>query len=230
MNQNLSNWEHTKPLSNYHFNDQIVDNLSDYCWIIGNFSNTWQDDLNALITQARDFTWENRKFTCGRNGPISPMLEQEEYDIEQGLGNPKMALLKVVDDIEQIPPLKEIVDFFDLDKVKVRIHVQATGQVFNRHIDKLDDIFPGVPKEKIVRIAVMLTDWVPGHFYQYGNAIYDRWRAGDAHWFDWVNVPHATANASNHIRATLQITGLLKDSSYRLEKRNSSTSLNENNH
>jgi hypothetical protein len=25
---------------------------------------------------------------------------------------------------------------------------------------------------------------------------------------DWANVPHATANASNHARATIQITGL----------------------
>jgi hypothetical protein len=53
----------------------------------------------------------------------------------------------------------------------------------------------------------MLEDWEPGQFYMYGNLVYDRWRAGDAHVFDWPNVPHATANASRKIRPALQVTG-----------------------
>ena len=42
----------------------------------------------------------------------------------------------------------------------------------------------------------------------YGNFVYERWKAGEAHIFDWANVPHATANASNFPRPTIQITGL----------------------
>ena len=38
--------------------------------------------------------------------------------------------------------------------------------------------------------------------------LYQQWHAGDFHIFDWPNVPHATANASQHSRITLQITGL----------------------
>jgi hypothetical protein len=38
-----------------------------------------------------------------------------------------------------------------------------------------------------------------------------RWRAGDAHVFDWANVPHATANASRSMRPALQVTGLKTD-------------------
>jgi hypothetical protein len=45
----------------------------------------------------------------------------------------------------------------------------------------------------------------------YGNHIYERWKAGEAHIFDWPNVPHATCNASSHPRPTLQVTGLKTD-------------------
>ena len=66
--------------------------------------------------------------------------------------------------------------------------------------------------EQIVRLTIMLQDWEPGQFYTYGNIIYSHWRAGEIHTFDWKNVPHATANASNHPRpAVLQITGLKTD-------------------
>ena len=35
--------------------------------------------------------------------------------------------------------------------------------------------------------------------------------AGEAHIFDWANVPHATANASNMVRPAVQLTGLKSD-------------------
>ena len=54
----------------------------------------------------------------------------------------------------------------------------------------------------------MLQDWEPGQFIMYGNLQYDRWRAGDIHTFDWQNIPHATANASNKPRPMLVVTGV----------------------
>ena len=42
----------------------------------------------------------------------------------------------------------------------------------------------------------------------YGNQQFDRWRAGEVHKFDWQNLPHATANASNIPRPMLVITGV----------------------
>jgi len=41
--------------------------------------------------------------------------------------------------------------------------------------------------------------------------ILSHWRAGDAHTFDWANVPHATANASRSPRPTLIMTGTKTD-------------------
>ena len=54
----------------------------------------------------------------------------------------------------------------------------------------------------------MLSGWEPGQFYEYCNLIYSDWRGGEVHIFDWMNVPHATANASNYPRPAVQITGL----------------------
>jgi len=38
--------------------------------------------------------------------------------------------------------------------------------------------------------------------------MYDKWRAGEVHVFDWSNVPHCTSNASSYPRPVLQMTGL----------------------
>jgi len=38
--------------------------------------------------------------------------------------------------------------------------------------------------------------------------MFDRWRAGDIHTFDWQNLPHATANASLTPRPMLVVTGV----------------------
>jgi hypothetical protein len=82
--------------------------------------------------------------------------------------------------------------------------------MFNLHIDKLQERCPDNP-ERVIRMTVMLADWEPGQFYSYGNYTYSHWGAGDAHVFDWANVPHATANASRLMRPTLQVTGLKTD-------------------
>ena len=79
--------------------------------------------------------------------------------------------------------------------------------MFNLHIDKLWDRCIDDP-EQVCRITFFLDDWKPGQFYMYGNYVYSHWKAGEAHIFDWPNVPHATANTSNYPRAILQVTGL----------------------
>ena len=215
-----SNWELSKANSVYHFDNTRQDQPGEWFWVIGRFNNVWHADLEAIKTASRSMTWENRKFTMGRQGPVSPLLAQEEYDVAQGGGDPKMSLVDIFDDIQSYSNLQRIVDFFALEQAHARVHVQRTGQVFNRHIDKLGDLYPGVAHDRIIRFAVMLEDWEPGQFYQYGTAMYEHWQAGDVHWFDWPNVPHATANASNHARYTLQITGIKTNQTDRLISQN----------
>lgn len=209
-----SNWDWTVAHSEYHFDDNVIDQEGDWFKVLGRFENPklWEEERKALVEAAlKPINWETRKF-YGDRDTISPMLAQEEYDIKQGGGDPKALMLtNMVEDFEAFPIITKMKEHFGVeggaDEAKVRAHVQLTGQMFNRHIDKLWERCPEDP-ERICRITFFLEDWQPGQFYMYGNYIYSHWKAGEAHIFDWANVPHATANASNSPRSTIQITGL----------------------
>lgn len=207
-----SNWDWTVAHSEYHFDPSVKEGVGDWFDILGRFSGDWKSERDALVAASMPINWETRKF-YGDRDDVSPMLAQEEYDIAQGGGDPKALMLtNMVDDLENFPTLYAMADYFGLEGegVKKRVHVQLTGQMFNRHIDKLWDRCPEDP-ERVARITIMLDDWQPGQFYMYGNYVYSHWSAGEAHIFDWANVPHATANASNSPRPTIQITGLKTD-------------------
>jgi hypothetical protein len=210
-----SNWDWTVAHSEYHFDNDVKEEVGDWFDILGRFVGDWSAERDALVAASMPINWETRKFYGDRDDK-SPMLTQEEYDIAQGGGDPKALMLtNMVDDFEQFPTIYAMADYFGIagdaaQGAKKRAHVQLTGQMFNLHIDKLWDRCPEDP-ERVARITIMLDDWQPGQFYMYGNYVYSHWRAGEAHIFDWANVPHATANASNHPRATIQITGLKTD-------------------
>lgn len=206
----ISHFENCKVKSNYHFDDKIIDHRGEWFTVGGKLTNTWQEDLASIKSNLFPMNWANIRSTIN-GGTVNPNLEYQEYDISFGGGNPKMTLVDVNDKLEQYTELFKIVNSFGLDDPRGRIHVQKTGQVFNYHIDTLDLLFPGIPEDKLIRITVMLEDWRPGHFYMYGTCIYDRWEAGEYHWFKWRDVPHATANASSYPRCSLVITGIRTD-------------------
>jgi hypothetical protein len=154
----------------------------------------------------------------GQQKPVS--YDKRGQDIAIGGGNiDEIQLANITENPMQYPEFKRIVDYFHLDgPVEPRFHTQRTGQMFTVHIDPNHHRFAGPGADPlgpfdydpmdIVRITIMLEDWQPGQFMIYGNSIYQQWKAGDFHIFDWPNIPHATANASHHSRTTLQITGL----------------------
>lgn len=202
-----SNWDYTVSRSNYHFTNK-KDQEGDYFFVHGNVTANWGQELDLLKELARPMNWANRKNTCGRQGETPKYLKAEENDLTRAGADPKMTLVNVVDDFSNLSVLKSVADDFGLEKAKYRIHIQRTGDVFNRHIDTLDQIYPNNNIEDIIRIGIMLTNWEPGHFYCYGNCVYERWTAGEVHTFDWYNVPHCTANATYEPRITLQLTGI----------------------
>ena len=135
-----------------------------------------------------------------------PDLAAEEYDLQRVGADPDM----IITDLNwRIPPvLQKITELFALDDCMERIHVQQPGQVWNLHIDKLQKWCPEDP-DRVLRVFVQLTDWQPGQFWEYGNHHWNQWRAGDVTTFDWQNLPHSTANAGHHPRATFQLTGVI---------------------
>ena len=196
-----SNWEWTKSNSNYHFDNTTIDGEGECYRVCGKFHGNWSNELNEVIENSNSVTWATRDE--GGND----LLTHEEYDLSAVGTATDIELINFNTDCEQYNKINMIADYFKLDNIQKRIHVQTTGQLWNLHIDKLYQYYPEDPS-KIVRITIMLTDWEPGQFYMYGNRMYKRWEAGEIHIFDWANIPHATANTSYHPRVSLQLTGV----------------------
>ncbi len=199
-----SSWEDLKARSNYHFNKwhQDTDNVRH----LGKFTGGWQTELQAVIDDGKPLNWANRREGTGR---ASPYIEAEENDLKTAGADPKMTIYRGLRDFTKCPTLQRMTDFFEMPFVQPKLHIQFTGDVLNMHIDRLYDL--DTDPNNIVRIMVMLQDWEPGQFLMYGNEQFDRWRTGDIHKFDWQNLPHATANASNKPRPMLVITGVMSD-------------------
>jgi|688.fasta_scaffold408254_2 hypothetical protein len=204
----LSNFDRCKTSSKYHFDNSRADQPGEWFNVLGQFKDYfWQEDLEQVKTTLRPMSWATLKTTLGRDGS-SPLLDAQELDIKRGGGDPKMTLIDINDQLADYAGFQKMIDFFGLEQAKPRFHAQHTGQVFNYHIDTFYTAWPDVPHDRLIRIGIMLEDWQPGQFYIYGNRVYDRWKAGEAHWFKWQDVPHGTANASSHPRYTLQVTGI----------------------
>lgn len=200
-----SNWDITKARSQYHFDTRTMDPRWDAVKLVKQLPDTWAAELQAAIDASHPVTWRTR----GRvNDPLqrkSEEYDQEEYDLER-IGMPKDYVVTNLN-YNLSPELQRIANSFDLDNVMARLHVQWPGQVWNLHLDKLEKWMPADPT-RVERYFIQLTDWQQGHFWNFGNYTWQGWRAGDVVTFDWLNVPHSTANAGLTPRVTLQVTGV----------------------
>lgn len=200
-----SNWETLKAQSDYHFNPGIKDNPMDCFTHLGHVTPVWESDLADIISNAKPATWATRGYKGeGIEAPPDELIA-EEYDLTSNGMSKDLAITHLNWRIPE--SLQKLSDSFGLDKCMNRIHVQMPGEVWNLHIDKLYKWAPDKP-ESIMRIFVQLTDWRPGQFWEYGNYHWNQWRAGDISTFDWVNMPHCTANAGYDPRVTFQLTGI----------------------
>ena len=205
-----SNWENRKSQSNYHFDNKIIDPAYDTIRYIGRFVGDWETEVKNAITNSTPVNWETR---AGK-GSVQPELTAEENDLVRAGADPKLILTNLEYNLD--PVFHSMCDAIGLDgKQQRRIHVQFSGQVFTNHIDKLEKFNPSEP-EKIMRFMIMLRDWEPGHFMEYGNFIHKGWHAGDIYTFDWRNVPHCTANAGLSPRVSILYTGTATDQTYNL--------------
>lgn len=200
-----SAWDTTRQRSEYHFDLNKMDPRWDTVQLVKQIENTWAAELSAAVEASHPVTWRTR----GRqNDPLqrpSEELDQEEYDLER-IGMSRDSIISNLN-YELTPELNKIAHSFELENVMARLHVQWPGQVWNLHLDKLEKWMPADPS-RVQRYFVQLTSWQQGHFWSFGNYTWQGWRAGDVVTFDWINVPHATANAGHTPRVTLQITGV----------------------
>lgn len=200
-----SNWELTRQRSQYHFDTNQWDDKWDTVQQLGHIVPNWDKELQEAIEQAKPVTWRTRGKPGDAKVRSSEEHDREEYDLES-YGMDKNYIVTNMN-YNVAPVFQNIADQFGLDDSMARIHVQLPGQVWNLHLDKLEKWMPTDPSQ-VVRYFVQLTDWQQGHFWNYGNYTWSHWHAGDVSTFDWMNVPHSTANAGHVARATLQITGI----------------------
>jgi hypothetical protein len=203
-----SSWQWCVDHSRYHFDNFKTDQPGEWFQVLGRFEGNWTEEV--VRAQGKPITWATRKFYGNDDDTVSPMLAQEENDLRTTGAPVDLELTDAVFDISPYPTLTRMSEYFGIEDAKIRMHYQQPGQMFNLHIDKLQERCPDDP-ERVIRMTVMLADWEPGQFYSYGNYTYSQWQAGEVHIFDWANVPHATANASRSMRPVLQVTGLKTD-------------------
>lgn len=200
-----SNWDITRARSQYHFDTAKIDLRWDTVILIKQLENTWANELQAAIDASQPVTWRTRGKPGDALQRSSEEYDREEYDLER-IGMSKDSVVTNLN-YNLTPELQKIADSFELENTMARLHVQWPGQVWNLHLDKLEKWMPADPS-RVRRYFVQLTDWQQGHFWNFGNYNWQHWRAGDAVTFDWLNVPHSTANAGLTPRVTLQVTGV----------------------
>lgn len=216
-----------KTQSQYHFDVNRFDPRWDCVKGLGRFKADFSEDREIIKQTANASSWRTRIFGAkttrgdgGQETPPNNWIQAEEYDISQGGGDPQMSICHMGATLS--PNLQKICDMIGLENGHDKTHMQVVGEVFNIHMDKLGRIYPQ-DHSRIMRIVVMLSDWEPGHFYQYGNHVYTHWKAGDFHTFDWKNVPHCTANAGRNPRFTLVTTGIATEKTYEFLKHAATT-------
>jgi len=206
-----SSWEYTKTLSNYPFDKWRLDQEGEWYHKLGRFEGEWSEDVAKIIEKSKDLTWDQSTkagLRPGFNGGQSPMKDQEQYDrVAHGLDKTDQTNLVLEKYLDQFHTIKSMVDYWGLDNVSYRAHVQWPGQFFGLHIDKLWHRNPTDPA-RIIRLQLCLADYEYGQLIMYGNSAITQWHAGDVHIFDTLNVPHCTANMSTTPRPNLTITGL----------------------
>ena len=125
--------------------------------------------------------------------------------------------------LDDFPTFKLVIDNLGLVEhseydIKVKLFRQMPGQILPSHIDNYKK-----PTEKTtsdiakqaVRFAVALSDWNVGHYWHFGNAVWQQWSKGDCvHWHR--TMAHGTANVGHTPRLTLQITGIPSEHTFKL--------------
>jgi hypothetical protein len=208
-----SAWEFGKSRSSYHFRTDIIDPRWDTVIGLGRFKGDWSEELAVAEQEAKKVNIHTRRNTWSgpnRGQHNSVKLNQGEVnDLQQIGGDDQHILMSVYHDLG--PTFKKMVEAIGLADHESRIHIQFPTESFIGHIDRFDLNYPGVPQENLMRIGIMLKDWQQGQFFQFGNFPYQQWRAGDIHTFEYLHVPHYTANSGLSPRVTLFTTGIITD-------------------
>lgn len=228
-----SRWEHNKRHSNFHFDPFL--GPDDKSFIIPvRFTNDFSEVVKKATTEHVDMTIGNyRKRSESKQD--KDLHDGELLDIKRATGKKdipamgKVPIYRKTDNKERINTepeydvLLRIIKYLDMEVQQARLHVQKLGMVTPIHIDQQmrnarEDrrkqwLSHGGDKNPLVlrRWLIHLQDWDYGHVWQFGNTYHQGYKSGSAVTYDWVNMPHGTANFGFNPRVTFQITGFVSN-------------------
>tara|TARA_B100000686_G_C16773582_1_gene966900 strand:- start:1834 stop:2484 length:651 start_codon:yes stop_codon:yes gene_type:complete len=198
-----SNWEAGKQQSNYHFNWNSKPLAGyDYRWL-ARFKGDWSRELADVVKQAKHKTWATRG---KKYHPDHAQLESELEDLRRAGMDEDTVIFRKHFEFQGV--FKSMLDSLGLENTKQAFHIQYPGEMLNLHIDKQHEM--NKDTSQVARFFIFLEDWKPGHFFQMGTSFL-KWQKGDLVWFDWPNIPHASANAGWEPRCLIQVTGTITD-------------------
>ena len=126
-----SNWEDAKSRSNYHFNKWHKD--TDCVQHMGKFTGGWQTELQSVIDDAKPLNWANRREGTGREN-TNIDIEAEENDLKNAGADPKMTIYRGLKDFTKCPTLQRMTDYFALEDVRSKLHIQSAKDVVLQRI------------------------------------------------------------------------------------------------
>lgn len=228
-----SRWEHNKLRSRWHF-DPFRDPYSEQTHIIPvRFTNDFSDVVQSAIDNNIPMTQGNYRHRDKSRQDVD-LHDAEMMDLKRGTrdGNDLQCMGKVpiyinsakrkqINTEPVYDVLHRIMAYLDMEVQQARLHVQYLGEVTSVHIDQqMRNARPehrdqwlrhGGDKNPLVlrRFLIQLQDWEIGHVWQFGNTYLQGYRSGSAVTYDWVNMPHGTANFGYTPRVTFQCTGFV---------------------
>lgn len=227
-----SRWEHNKKHSSFHFDPFRSPNLDQSYIVPVRFTNNFSDVVNLASNDHVDMTIGNYR-ARGQSRQDKDLHDGELLDIKRATGKKdlpamgKVPIYKKTDKDEFINTAPEyevlhrIIKFLDMEVQQARLHVQKLGMITPLHIDQQmrnarEDrrkqwLSYGGDKNPLIlrRFLIMMQDWDYGHVWQFGNNYYQGYKSGSAVTYDWVNMPHGTANFGYSPRVTFQLTGFV---------------------
>ena len=221
-------WKVHKAESGWHYNPADTTPCFD---TLCSFKGNWDEGISRALSLSKE-----NSVTVGEYKP-SETSESEEYDILRQSGKHTLSLLHVVELLYSngTTTTKDDHPAFDIffkminalgmyDPHYVTITTQRLGQISPFHIDRNTKYFtdPVMSKKyidagcdknplRLRRIFVSLVPWNYGHMLQFGNQLWMGYNAGECITFDWLHMPHGTANAGWSPRINLQATGFVDE-------------------
>lgn len=213
-----SRWEFTKSRSMWHFDTKKppslgIDSYTPVCRFRADFA----ESIATCMPRARASSWGTRNHfnkEIAQQGLYTATAE--EQDLIRAGADPNAEVFHRTA-AEDIALFRKISDTLGMDDSMIKFHNQTCGQMLHTHIDNFaarperENSFKVTEMDRdpssMRRFAIMLADWQLGQIFQIGNANFTQWRAGDCITWEWMDMPHSTANMGWWDRPMLQITG-----------------------